>query len=430
MLHTRDVGGIDSDNLPWRHDAPFDIATGNMDQFVFATPTLDGCNDKVLFSASNAQLHEVDRETRQRRIVWLPSPINEGNKPVVILDNGTMLYLTRDDFSDIPGSYCPPRNYQGSATELNIYHRAQGRIVFRLGDLSPDGGGTLLTFTDVAQDSCGEFAVLGDELGILSGIRQVVWQWREGQAERLITLGDESGSECDQFEVIDLIGVDHESRVVCLASPTGDPATTGLLVLDGVECLVVLVEGDTVPDLDGAVVTRLESYDMNRRGDTALLISVQDPSNAHTYRAISVMTAGGTETSIVVHEGAVVDVSDAQDRSDIRRVESLRMSDQCFNDAGEIAYALTFADGSEGVFVTKFIDRCFADLTASGVCELGSEDGAVDLSDFSCYLSQWVAQSETGDFTTTGECLPELGGDGVDLSDFTCYLAEWAQGCP
>lgn len=72
-----------------------------------------------------------------------------------------------------------------------------------------------------------------------------------------------------------------------------------------------------------------------------------------------------------------------------------------------------------------------ADITADGVCDVASGgEGAVTLSDFSCFLSEWANSSPIADFTTTGTCNPGMGGDGVDLSDFSCYLAEWSLGCP
>jgi len=72
-----------------------------------------------------------------------------------------------------------------------------------------------------------------------------------------------------------------------------------------------------------------------------------------------------------------------------------------------------------------------ADITATGTCDTAAGgDGVIDLSDFSCYLSEWSNSTPVADITTTGTCNPGMGGDGVDLSDFSCYLAEWSQGCP
>jgi len=70
-----------------------------------------------------------------------------------------------------------------------------------------------------------------------------------------------------------------------------------------------------------------------------------------------------------------------------------------------------------------------ADFSADGVCRTNLSDGAVTLSDFSCYLSAWSARDPAADITQAGACLP-TGGDGVTLSDFSCYLALWSQGCP
>ncbi|MEL7474476.1 MAG: spondin domain-containing protein, partial [Planctomycetota bacterium] len=73
-----------------------------------------------------------------------------------------------------------------------------------------------------------------------------------------------------------------------------------------------------------------------------------------------------------------------------------------------------------------------ADITADGACDVvAGGDGAITLSDFSCYLSEWASASPSADITLFGVCDVAVGGgDGVDLSDFSCYLAEWSQGCP
>ncbi|MEL7472324.1 MAG: GC-type dockerin domain-anchored protein [Planctomycetota bacterium] len=71
-----------------------------------------------------------------------------------------------------------------------------------------------------------------------------------------------------------------------------------------------------------------------------------------------------------------------------------------------------------------------ADITSTSACEPGLSDGAVDLSDFSCYLSLWAASDPAADLTTIGACQPGTGGDGVTLSDFACYLGIWSVGCP
>lgn len=75
-------------------------------------------------------------------------------------------------------------------------------------------------------------------------------------------------------------------------------------------------------------------------------------------------------------------------------------------------------------------DVCLADLTTSGLCAAGSPDGVVDLSDFSCFLSEWASDSPMADVSVTGLCTPGNTDDVVDLSDFSCYLSLWATGCP
>jgi len=72
-----------------------------------------------------------------------------------------------------------------------------------------------------------------------------------------------------------------------------------------------------------------------------------------------------------------------------------------------------------------------ADITADGTCDVaGGGDGAVTLSDFSCYLTRWNNSETDADITTTGTCNTHAGGaDGVDLSDSNCYLSNWSGSC-
>ena len=71
-----------------------------------------------------------------------------------------------------------------------------------------------------------------------------------------------------------------------------------------------------------------------------------------------------------------------------------------------------------------------ADITQTGLCTPGMPDSTVDLSDFSCYLSEWSSSAAIADITTDGVCTPGTGGDGVTLSDFSCFLSVWSAGCP
>lgn len=71
---------------------------------------------------------------------------------------------------------------------------------------------------------------------------------------------------------------------------------------------------------------------------------------------------------------------------------------------------------------------CPADLTTTG-SNNGVPDGAVDISDFSFYLTLWAAGDAAADVTTTGTSNGTPDGV-VDVSDFSFYLTLWAAGCP
>lgn len=70
-----------------------------------------------------------------------------------------------------------------------------------------------------------------------------------------------------------------------------------------------------------------------------------------------------------------------------------------------------------------------ADVTTTGSAS-GVPDGAVDLSDFSYYLTLWSSGDPAADLTATGTCVVGSGEGVVDLSDFSCYLTAWGVGCP
>ena len=71
---------------------------------------------------------------------------------------------------------------------------------------------------------------------------------------------------------------------------------------------------------------------------------------------------------------------------------------------------------------------CRADVTSTGTAN-GVPDGAVDLSDFSYYLTLWSGSDPAADVTTTGSASGVPDGS-VDLSDFSFYLTLWSAGCP
>ena len=71
---------------------------------------------------------------------------------------------------------------------------------------------------------------------------------------------------------------------------------------------------------------------------------------------------------------------------------------------------------------------CIADVTTTGTSN-GTPDGAVDLSDFSYFLTLWSSSASIADVTTTGTSNGIADGS-VDLSDFSYYLTLWSAGCP
>jgi hypothetical protein len=84
-----------------------------------------------------------------------------------------------------------------------------------------------------------------------------------------------------------------------------------------------------------------------------------------------------------------------------------------FNDGGEVAFRLAFADGSEGIFTTapNPVAACAPDYDHSGTLSVQ------DIFDF---LNGWFAGAAQADFNHSG---------GLEVQDIFDFLNAWFGGC-
>ncbi len=81
------------------------------------------------------------------------------------------------------------------------------------------------------------------------------------------------------------------------------------------------------------------------------------------------------------------------------------------NNTGQLAFGLTFTDGTSGIFIADFAPRCIADFDASG----GIDGGDVD-----AFFASWSA----------GAADAEVNGDGaVNGEDVGFFFDRWSGGC-
>lgn len=95
----------------------------------------------------------------------------------------------------------------------------------------------------------------------------------------------------------------------------------------------------------------------------------------------------------------------------------------------DVPHSVSADPSRKYVFIVEQNACAAADMYTTSNCSAGP-DGIVDLSDFSCYLSDYSVSDPKADITGNGTCDLATSGDGVTLSDFSCYLSLWSNGCP
>lgn len=186
----------------------------------------------------------------------------------------------------------------------------------------------------------------------------------------------------------------------------------------GVESLArIVVEGDAVPDRPGMTFSNLFDSGIGDNGDLVVFKSEFDNGNEQGIFAF--------------YQGTLMNVIDSTQTLEDKSIRRFDIEGEGV-DGNQFAFEVSFTDGTDAIYIATIpVNACTADITATGLCDtLAGGDGVVNLSDFSCYLSQWSNANSIADITTTGVCDAGNGDGVVNLSDFSCYLAEWSQGCP
>lgn len=197
--------------------------------------------------------------------------------------------------------------------------------------------------------------------------------------------------------------IDSESNSgLWRADPGGDPA-------------LVAVEGQQVPGLAaGIVFAGFGGAAINDAGELAFLARVAGPGVLRSSGTVLMHRARTGELRPLVRTGDLFDVSG--DGSDVREVRDILFDPapagsgrSPMNDAGAVAFKLTFQDRTEGLFVAL---TCPADFDGDGVLGVG---------DFTAFRAAYLAGDPACDFNGNGS---------LDVGDFTAFRAAYLAGCP
>ncbi len=139
---------------------------------------------------------------------------------------------------------------------------------------------------------------------------------------------------------------------------------------------------------------------------------------------------------LVVREGDLFDVNDDPNVTQLRTIAEIfwiteRLKGQSsFSDAGQLAFALRFADGTYGVFVAAVPNlACSADLDDDGdFPNGGTPDGGITIEDLLFFLAAFDAGNVAADLDDDG-LDPGSPDGGVTIDDLIFFLAHFAAGC-
>jgi hypothetical protein len=114
----------------------------------------------------------------------------------------------------------------------------------------------------------------------------------------------------------------------------------------------------------------------------------------------------------IIREGSLFDVDDAPQTEDLRTV--MVIEDRGLNNAGQLAFHLTFTDGTSGIFV--------ATLGLPGDLD---GDGFVGINDLNLILTNWNQTVPPGDALADAN-----GDDYIGIADLNAVLGNWNAGTP
>lgn len=188
-------------------------------------------------------------------------------------------------------------------------------------------------------------------------------------------------------------------------------------------------EGDAAPGTEDGVVFSggFSGYMSNNAGQVAFKAGLAGAGISDTNDSGLWATDASGLLHLIVQEGDLIDVNDDPNIEDFRTVKWIdvlanSMGYSAFNDAGQLAYRLTFLDGvgseSSGLFVAT-IESLLGDITG---------DGFVGVDDLDILLANWGENVGMGFGAIASG---DLSRDGVvGQADLDIVLGAWGTGTP
>lgn len=170
------------------------------------------------------------------------------------------------------------------------------------------------------------------------------------------------------------------------------------------------------------------NYWVNARGDVVFKANRVDNGEVLWHRS-----ADGFYSTIIAATGRQLPGAGGQLRT-INRISNPDRSSggqdgrsSILNDNGQVAFAVSFTDGSYGVYRSTLPSVCYPNCDGSTVAPV------LNALDFSCFLSSYVAAQalpSSQQITSYANCDSSTVAPVLNALDFSCFLARYREACP
>jgi hypothetical protein len=245
-----------------------------------------------------------------------------------------------------------------------------------------------------------------------------LWTDRAGGLGLLVREGDTAPGAADATigEISRSLSMNGAGDIAFRCALGNTPAGTNTAVYLAQKSgwfLLIAREGDTIDDEPGDVrIAGLGDPLVNDAGERIIPAHLAGAQVTATTNDALLGVDGDGRVYTIVREGDEID-PDGNGARVVRGVVADTSAHERGRDAldnnGRAGFALSFTDGSFGVFTAAIGYASPADITG---------DGVVNTQDFVAYLNLWANSLPGADFNRDG---------GIDTQDFVAFLAAWSR---
>ena len=266
---------------------------------------------------------------------------------------------------------------------------AQIREEYRGGDPAPfaQPGAAFLGFSSPAISDGGHLAFAARLTGAdINGLSDDAVYVRSGEDLRLVardSLDAPGLSRPARFDGFEQVLVNSPGQVAFLASfnrfsdDVSLTEDTALYLEDGNGLNLIAREGDQAPVGDTDVAFgQFGGHTLNDAGQLVFLNLLNEEGVAPNNNAAVFFTLPGASPTLLLRTGDLFDVSDEIGITDLRTISRILIATgsggsdgraRSLSDAGDLTLALTFEDGSQGVFITRIPEPSAITLIGLGL---------------------------------------------------------------